>query len=315
MVGARAGHAVVRCKNASHFLSALFTNGRRFAFHDIRSWIFRGVADASWNLVPSAFRVILRTPAFGTEPAKASDPSGRKNAIQIGFELEQLRSFIDHADRAGLNLPEDTQLTRELLGKLQHAANWGTLRDEAVVWPPRNLWSLLAKAQHHRVPTRLLDWTWSSRVAAYFAAVEALRRPHIEEMAVWAYRAELHEDVPEAARAVATRVKLVKSPYGANVNLAAQRGVHLLYEPESNAPTATLNVHCIHNALATIHRAYRDEYQIDTLVQFVVPASEAREVINLLRREDVTAASIYPGFDGAAAAVREEFFWLYDYEP
>lgn len=310
----RREHAIVRCRNASHFLSALFTNGRRFAFHDVDSWIFRGLADANWKLVPSAFRAILHVPGYGKTPARILRPSSRKNYSQIDFELRQLRSFVDHADRAGLNLPEDTQLTREVLERFERAS-YNRCADMTDVWPPRYLWSVLAKAQHHRVPTRLLDWTWSSRVAAYFAATEALRRPDVREMAVWAYRAELHEAPPQVAQAMASRIKIVRSPYGPNPNLAAQRGVHLLYEPETNDPHAKFDLLAIHNALVTMYRSYRAEYEIDTLIQFVIPATEAREVVDLLHRENVTAASIYPGFDGAAAAVREELYWQYDFEP
>ena len=36
---------------------------------------------------------------------------------------------------------------------------------------------MTALAQHYRVPTRLLDWTFKPLVAAYFAAIDCAQNP------------------------------------------------------------------------------------------------------------------------------------------
>ncbi len=60
---------------------------------------------------------------------------------------------------------------------------------------PRSVWYLLAIAQHYGLPTRLLDWSFSPLVAAYFAT----RSGDTEhDGAIWAldYR-KLHADLPD----------------------------------------------------------------------------------------------------------------------
>ncbi|WP_049922434.1 FRG domain-containing protein [Halopiger djelfimassiliensis] len=60
---------------------------------------------------------------------------------------------------------------------------------------PRSVWHLLSIAQHYGLPTRLLDWSFSPLVAAYFA-VQSGDTDH--DGAIWAvdYRT-LHADIPD----------------------------------------------------------------------------------------------------------------------
>ncbi|WP_226481310.1 FRG domain-containing protein [Natrinema amylolyticum] len=65
---------------------------------------------------------------------------------------------------------------------------------------PRSVWHLLSIAQHYGLPTRLLDWSFSPLVAAYFATYTG---DTAHDGAIWAvdYR-QLHADLPDYYQAV-----------------------------------------------------------------------------------------------------------------
>src|SRR5947199_161566 len=52
---------------------------------------------------------------------------------------------------------------------------------------------IFAIAQHHGIPTLLLDWSFDPLVAAYFAAEGNIDEPASHDLAVWALRRSLFE--------------------------------------------------------------------------------------------------------------------------
>ncbi|MDA1128439.1 MAG: FRG domain-containing protein, partial [Chloroflexi bacterium] len=82
-------------------------------------------------------------------------------ALQARAEFVALREFVVLADRVGLPIPGDSQIFREPVEPTE-------LYDD---WPSQEIWQILAVAQHHGVPTRLLDFSFDSNTAAFFAAL------------------------------------------------------------------------------------------------------------------------------------------------
>jgi len=301
---ATSAYKAVRHSSAPDFVDDLSPTNNRFRRGD---WIFRGQSQ-DLALLPSAYRED-RLP-----PMQSRGWTKWTNWAQARAELKLIRQFYSTADRAGLPIPEDSYDVRLSLENIDHD------REQFVAeWPPGRLWSLIALAQHHGVATRLLDFTHSPWVASYFAAESVLRcKPEEREerrIVVWAFDAAQSsasmsddDDTGKASRAGGI-VEVVTTPYANNRNLAAQRGVHLLYRmPDPPKAMAIVRRDPLDDALQRVHAAVIDYAK--ALYKFTLPATEAAPLLRLVARHGVTGATMFPGFDGVAKAMKERALWF-----
>lgn len=247
-------------------------------------YIFRGQKRASHKLLPSSHR------PFGKGvSAKDLWPGDEMHSYgQVCYELQMLRGFLDACDASGLQVPGDSPEVRTLL----YSATF--LLDKPSEWPPGPIQQVLATAQHHGVPTCLLDWTRSSWVAAYFAASGAVNEVDSDEdIAIWA--------LDTGQKRFWDSVTLLEMPGGTAPNLAAQNGVFTVSKITSSDRD-------VFDPIPLEQRSELWEHPTSELPAFIkmtLPASEARKLLILCHDLGIKGSVLFPGYTGAAKEVRD----------
>lgn len=242
--------------------------------------IFRGQADASWKLVPSALRSDVSD--------KYSHLLSQRSEVDriILFEYFLLHGFLYSIDEIGLQVPYDTEQFRGCM-KFDHLADEYSIDGSA--WPSKNYLPFMALAQHHGIPTRLLDVTRDPFTAAYFASSQAcFLTKKFDDMCVWIIDAnDLPTKCPE--------VEYIIQPGVVSINLAAQRGGFLLLRRKiTRNDTVSEQADDIQNVFAK---------NSDIVVYKInIPAKFAGDLLFRCNKFNVSAATLFPGFDGAAKA-------------
>lgn len=214
--------------------------------YQTNEWIFRGVNDADHQLLPSISR-----------------PGARKD--------------MDTGD----DLPFDEAEELNMLARYQRE-----VRPHVAMTMRAYLghdWDLRAVAQHHGLNTRLLDWSESPLVAAFFA-VE---------------RSGLINGVKTDAALYG-----VPCPHVIDSNTErwpAEHDVVAFYPPHLTSRIT------VQRGLFTVHRTPNRPWEPPTLMKWVIPSDSCLALKLALSRAGINRASLFPDPDGIAAHIN----WLH----
>ncbi len=269
-------------KTVSSFLRALHPSDRRWQPNP-ECWIFRGHAKAAWPLLPAAFRSDPWVQFGGLDPTTCNE------GIRTATERLFLREFGDSLDRVGLAVPGITR-----------AALDGLLPESGVSpqWPLECL-DLAALAQHHGIPTRLLDFTWHAFVAAYFAAqpVAGVAR----DLCVWALDGNF---LQHGRRCDGIWFALAKVSRASNPNLHAQAGVFVVWTGPNQLMSLDAIVRRVAHGRIKLSSG-RLFLRPPVMRKLILPRRHARNLLRELVLERITGATMYPGVDGVVRELRE----------
>jgi hypothetical protein len=183
---------------------------------------------------------------------------------------------------------------KEALGPDGDAASFskyeGILLDEfkrearAYTSAPTNEWEWLALAQHHGVPTRLLDWTWNALAALYFA-VDPDSREGEHDAAVYAVPAiNFHWLKPDE--------QLHTNPLGVDKVVA--------YTPPRIFPRLVAQA-----SVFSVHRDPREPISLEGVARLRIPRALIPEVRETLFAFHAMPKTLFPDLDGLARSMRQ----------
>lgn len=180
---------------------------------------------------------------------------------------------------------------------------------------PANDWELLAIAQHHGVPTRLLDWSYSPLIAAHFATRS---REQEGNRVVWRLdwkRVHQKFDFPELALLIGDLDRYVGrgqpfTPWTLIANRPDLRDFACMIEPPAINPrvVAQSAVFTLCSDSRISFDAFLDAHGLsDALTRYVIPASRCdlfRDQLDLVGMDE---RRLFPDLDGVAAELNRYY--------
>lgn len=225
-------------------------------------------------------------------------------------EINRFRSPFVYRGLSDADYPLVTSLSR-LDGNFQHMEphllrNFRKYAHRNIV-ERDTTWHWLSLAQHHGLPTRLLDWTVSPLVAAHFATVNTER--YHRDGVIWMVNSrEVHSKLPSVLKREIDRegadyftVEMLARavPNLSDLDALAPPVFTVFFEPPSIDDRIT-NQFALFSVMPDVNSRL-DDWMVDhqnLWRKLIIPAQLKWEIRDKLDQANVTERVLFPGLDG-----------------
>jgi hypothetical protein len=243
-------------------------------------------------------------------PEKPDPITGRRrDACVYHGSADTSRSLLTSLDRLGGVRPPHTKVALE-----EHVLRNFARYSRPHLEHATNEWELLVSAQHHGVPTRLLDWSYSPLIAAHFATVGDVQ----VDRAIWRLdwkKVHRRFGFPELALLIEDLHRLLGrdgayTPWKLIDEGKNAKPFACMIEPPTldariSAQAATFTL------CSDTKRSFDDflaEYELeDALTKFIIPESASTYIRDQLDLVGVDERRLFPDLDGVAAQMRRYY--------
>lgn len=170
-------------------------------------------------------------------------------------------------------------------------------------YPPKGEWDLLALAQHHGLPTRLLDWTYSAFVALWFAVNKPAPAKEVDGEedygVVWLLKTKPSDFKSKNDLPFSNKDTKIFRPNIISRRISAQSGVFTVHKFVQDKPNLKHDV-----VRFDTHKGFKDR-----LIKIKIPHNCFPDLRSKLNIVGINSATVFPDIDGLCSHLE----WRYSH--